>query len=175
MNDFKSQKALRLTPETLAAQVLDGDNLHNLLSFVKTLRSNGLKIKLAAKNAWEIIVSKPASNYTNNQILRRLRINPDDKSWSVSLHYFTGYKDHVKDDETIKFVWDNLYNKVCHNKDCASIKDMYVFDKKFSSMCCNEQIRILNPSDKELKHAETLIMTAKHIVENKAPCKRLNL
>jgi hypothetical protein len=163
MSDFKTQKALKLKPETLAAQVLDGEKLKNLLDLVEFLNTNGLKLRLAAKNAWEVVVRNPENTLTQNQILRRLRVDPENKTWSVSLHYFPEYTEHITDAELINFVWDNLHSKICH-QNCKNIKTRSFFGKEFDSMCCNEQIRILNPSGKGLEYAKTLIMTAKTIV-----------
>ena len=165
MSDFKTQKAIKLTPETLAEQVLDGEHLQNLLDLVGFLHTNGLKLKLAAKNAWEVVVRNPKNSLTWNQILRRLRVEPENKIWSVSLHYFPEYTEYITDAELIDFVWDNLNSKNCH-PNCANIKTRNFFGKDFENMCCNEQIMILNPSGKRLEYAKILIMAAKKIVEN---------
>ncbi|MCL2284737.1 MAG: hypothetical protein FWC32_00055 [Firmicutes bacterium] len=181
MSNFKTQKALKLKPETLAKQVFEGEELQNILDFVQFLRANGMKPKLAAFNAWEVVVSKQNANYTNNQILRRLRIDPEQKTWSVNLHYFAKYADHIIDETVINFVWCNLYNKRCNRSaknpdcNCRAIKSMMIFSKTFDNMCCNEQIRITNPSAKELEYIKELVSVAKNIVENKVATRQLDL
>ena len=167
MSDFKTQKALKLKPETLATQVLDGEKTQNLLDLVDFLQDNKLNLKLAAKNAWEVIINNKNNTHTGNQILRRLRIHPESRTWSVNLHYFPEYIDYITDAELINFVWDNIYYKRCHGENCASIAERDIFGKKFGNMCCNEQISVSNLSGKELEHIKTLVITAKRIIENR--------
>ena len=124
-----------------------------------------MNLRLAAKYAWEVVVRNPINNHTNSQVLRRLRIDPENKIWSVSFHYFQEYTEHITDTELINFVWDNLRGNVCR-QNCYKIKTRSFFGKDFDNMCCCEQIRVLNPSGKCLEHIKILVMTAKNIIEN---------
>ena len=185
MLDFKTQKALKLQPETVATQVLDGENIQNLLDFVDFLQTNDLKLKLAAKYAWEIVIYYQANiqSYRHSfKILRRLRMDIENKTWSISLDYYPQFADYITSNELKNFVWSKLYNKRCalsaENPDCICghgwIVDRDILGKKFDNMCCNEQIKIINPSAKELEHVKVLIMTTKLIVENEIAAKKQN-
>ena len=165
MFDYKTQKALKLKPEIFATQIVDDEQSQNLLDLVEFLNTHKLKLRLAAKNAWEVVVRNPNNSHTNNQVLRRLRIDHENKLWSASFHYFQEYVEHITDTELINFIWDNLRSTVCR-QNCYKIKTRNFFGKDFDNMCCCEQIKVINPSEKELEYIKVLIITAKNIIES---------
>ena len=160
----KEQKILKPTPEVIAAEVLDEDMQKDVAYLCESLRTNGLRIKWVMKNSWEVAVQKM-------QILCRIRINPAEKSWYVTLHLFPEYNDYITDEELHSFVWNNLGGSGCdalntHAK-CERKKNttFNIFGKMCENQCCNSQIKIMNPTGKALEYAKILILTARDIAK----------
>jgi len=156
-------------PVTVATGFLSDDKLRNLINFIEFLHVNEYKLRWRSSNAWEIKIH-------NTQILRRLRVNTEEKNWFVNLHFFWEYNNHITDDELINFVWSNIRHNQCHHKttNCQNYSTINILGKKFDMTCCVGQITIFNPAGKELKYAKELVSIAKVIVENAAIEKRID-
>ena len=162
----KEQKSLKPIPEVIAAEALSEDMQKDVAYLCEPLRTNGLRIKWVMKNSWEVAIQKM-------QILRRIRINPAEKNWYVTLHFFPEYNDYITDGELHKFVWYNLGGSGCdalntHAK-CERKKNMTfnIFGRMCENQCCNSQIKIMNPTEKALEYTKTLILTARDIANAK--------
>jgi len=162
----KEQKLLKPTPETIATEILGADMQKDVINLCDCMRDNNLRIKWVGKNGWEVATNKM-------QVLRRIRINPIDKNWYVTLHFFSEYNEYLIDESIHDFVWSNLGGSGCdalntHEK-CIRKKNMTfdMFGKMCENQCCNSQIRIMNPSGKDLEYTKTLILTARNIAEAK--------
>jgi len=160
----KEQRLLKPTPETIAAEILGADMQKDVISLCDCMRDHDLRIKWVGKNGWEVAKNKM-------QILRRIRINPVDKNWYVTLHFFPKYNEYLTDAAIHDFVWSNLGGSGCdalttHEK-CTRKKNMTfnMFGKMCEKQCCNSQIKIMNPSGKALEYTKTLILTAKAMAE----------
>ena len=155
----KEQKLLQPTPEVISAEIFSEDIKKDIANLCESLRSNGLRIKWVMKNSWEVA-------YKKVQILRRIRINPEEKNWYVTLHFFPQYNDYITDEEIHNFVWNNLGGTGCDalkNADvanCGHNLSFNIFGKICEKQCCNSQIKIVNPTAKALEHTKTLILTA---------------
>ena len=161
----KEQKPLKATPEIIAAEVLSEDMQKNVADLCESMRSNNLRIKWVGRNSWEVAVQKM-------QILRRIRINPAEKSWYVTLHFFPQYNEYITDEAIHNFVWGNLGGTGCDalNTDvskCGHNRVIDMFGKMCSNQCCNSQIKIVSPTGKALEHTKTLILTARDIAQAK--------
>jgi len=160
----KEQKLLKPTPEAIAAEILDADMQRDVASLCDCMRNNNLRIKWVGKNGWEVATNK-------KQVLRRIRINPVDKSWYVTLHFFPEYNEYLTDAAMHDFVWSNLGGSGCdalttHEK-CIRKKNMTfnMFGKMCENQCCNSQIKIMNPSGASLEHTKILTLTARDIAK----------
>ncbi|MCL2361331.1 MAG: hypothetical protein FWC73_05920 [Defluviitaleaceae bacterium] len=168
MSETKNQKNKKPTPEEIATDFLEGQRLKDCLMFIEFLRSNNLPPRWIATNAWEVKPHKyKILGQLTSQILRRLRINKEEKSWSVSFHYYSQYNEYVADDGMRQLITRSLYVKrrFCHGEGCRATVDLNVFGKIFNKMCCNEQIMIVNPSGEDLEHTKNLLLLTKEIVE----------
>ena len=147
------------TPQIIAAEFLTDDLLNDFTDFLTFLQTNKLKPHWIAKNAWEVKIK-------NFQILRRLRINSEHKNWSINLHFYNGYNEHIINDEFKEFIWANLCQNICHNNaNCRHYSTIQFFGKNFTKMCCCGQITISNPTGKEMEFSKELILITKTIVE----------
>ena len=158
----KEQKLLKPTPETIAAEVLNGDAQKDIADLCDYIRMNNLQIKWVGKNGWEVATK-------GMQILRRIRINPIDKYWYVTLHFFPQYNYYLTNEEVHEFVWNNLGGSGCdalntHDK-CLRKNNMTfnIFGKMCGNQCCNSIIKVMNPTGKALAYTKTLILTARDI------------
>jgi len=153
-------KTKKPEPAGVAAEYLSFNDFNNFINFLDFLQANSLKPRWIAKNAWEVKIN-------NNQILRRLRINPEEKTWSVNLHFFWGYNEKITDDELKYFVWSNLrHNRCPHDAgNCRNYSTIDILGKPFDKMCCVGQITIINPAGKALEHTKELVLKAKAIIE----------
>jgi len=161
----KEQKAIKPTPEIIAAEVLSEDMQKDVANLCEFLRSSNLRIKWVGKNGWEVAVQKM-------QILRRIRINSEEKNWYVTLHFFPQYNEHITDEETHNFVWSNLGGTGCDAlrtdiSKCGHNRIIDMFGKMCENQCCNSQIKVVNPTGKALEHTKTLILTARDIAQVK--------
>ena len=159
---------IKPAPEAVANEFLTGVNLRSCLSFIDFLNSEKYPPRWIAKNAWEVKPNRfKILGQLKSQILRRLRINPDEKNWSVSFHYNPEYNELITDEEMQKFITANIRNKrnACHGEDCGAYIDLNVFGKIYNEMCCNEQIQITNPSGKEVEYIKELFLLTKEITE----------
>jgi hypothetical protein len=159
----KEQKLLKPTPEAIAVEVLNVDAQKDIADLCDCMRTNNLRIKWVGKNGWEVALNKM-------QILRRIRINPIDKYWYVTLHFFPQYNDYLTNKQVHDFVWDNLGGFGCDalntgGTKCSGYmsKTFNIFGKMCENQCCNSQIKIINPTGKALEHTKTLILTARAI------------
>ena len=159
MLDAKEVKKPEL--KTVAADFLSEDKLNDFLNFTEFLQENRLMPRWVAKNAWEVKIS-------GQQILRRLRINTDEKIWTVNLHFFWKYNEYITDDDLKNFVWNNLRHNRCQHEtqNCRNYSTIDILGKNFNKMCCVGQITVINPSGKALEYTKELILTAKKIIEN---------
>jgi len=159
----KEQKLLKPTPEAIAAEVLSEDMQKDVAKLCDCIRANNLRIKWVGKNGWEVSARK-------TQILRRIRINPAENNWYVTLHFFQQYNDYLTDEEIHNFVWNNLGGMGCDalntgGPKCKGYmsKTFNMFGKMCENQCCNSQIKIMSPTEKALEHTKTLILTARDI------------
>jgi hypothetical protein len=160
----KEQKLLKPTPETIAEEILSAEMQKNIASLCDCMKDNNLKIKWVGKNGWEVALKKM-------QILRRIRINPLEKNWYVTLHFFPQYNNYLTDENIRHFVWDNLGGTGCDALNTGGAKcsgymnqAFNMFGKICENQCCNSQIKILNPTGTALEHTKTLILAARDIV-----------
>jgi len=158
----KEQKLIKPTPETIAAEVLSENMQKDVADLCDCMRINNLRIKWVGKNGWEVATK-------GMQVLRRIRINPIDRNWYVTLHFFTQYNDCVTNEEVHEFAWNNLGGSGCdalntHDK-CVRKKNMTfnIFGKICEGQCCNSQIKVINPTGKALAYTKILILTARDI------------
>ena len=174
--DSKTQKLIKPMPELVGAEFLSEDKLINLTNLTEFLQANSLKLRWCSKDRWEIAILKSYQYQYYNQILRRLVLHEDDKNWSVVLHCFSDYDKYIIDDEFKNFMHDNIYRYRCDvnyglvsgddHRNCGAISNMNILGKTFERMCCNSQIRIVNPTDKALEYTKQLVLIAKKIVES---------
>ena len=140
----KEQKLIKPTPEVIAEEVFGEGVLADIKSLCDFIRLNDLRIKWVGKNGWGVECKKM-------QVLRRIRINPSDKDWYVTLHFFPQYNEHITDAEMHHFVWNNLGGFGCDalntggNK-CGNYMNLTfdMFGKACANQCCNSQIKIMN-------------------------------
>jgi len=162
----KEQKLLKPTPEFIATEALNEDMQMDVVNLCDFIKASNLKIRWVGKNGWEVAINK-------TQVLRRIRINPIDNEWYVTLHYFPQYNNCLTNEEIHNFVWNNLDGSGCdalntHEK-CIRKKNMTfnIFGKMCENQCCNSQIKIMNPTGKALEYTKTLILTAVNIAKAK--------
>ena len=161
----KEQKSLKPTPEVIAAEILSEDMQKDVANLCEAIRAENLRIKWVGRNDWEVAVQKM-------QVLRRIRINPAEKSWYVTLHFFPQYNEYVTDEELHNFVWSNLGGTGCDalNTDvskCGHNRIIDMFGRMCGNQCCNSQIKVVNPTGMALEHTKTLILTARDIAQMK--------
>ncbi|MCL2421202.1 MAG: hypothetical protein FWD03_05030 [Defluviitaleaceae bacterium] len=159
----KEQKLLKPAPETIAAEILSENMQNDVVELCDCIRTNNLRIKWVGKNGWEVAIRKM-------QILRRIRINPLEKNWYVTLHFFPQYNDYLTDKEIHNFVWNNLGGMGCDALNTGGTKcngymskAFNIFGRMCENQCCNSQIKIMNPTGKALEYTKTLILTARDI------------
>ena len=162
MSLYKDQKETKPKVEDVAAEILDGDKLKNLLNFLAFLKDNKMTPRWQSYNSWKVTYKNKSMCYVN--------LNERDKVWMIRLSqftrdgWFTNYDNYFTDEELKKFILDNINPPPCVERGCNGRQNMTIFGKHFDKVCNCWPLRFINLEDAELEFSKKLILTIKKFI-----------
>jgi len=168
---FKKQKAIKPTPEDIAGEIENGDDLRNLMDFLGFLRENKLSPRWQSSNTWSV-------RYRNKAVCH-LRVNYNEKGWRVSNRHFVwekwfeGDDKYITDDDLKGFILDNIRGPVCVNTGCKGVENVTIMGKGFDSVCGCWPHSVLNPGGAEFDCLKKLILAIKAYIADFAAASKV--
>ena len=166
MSLYKSQKSAKPKVEDVAVELINGDNLENLMDFLKFLKDNKLTPRWQSCNSWSVRYKNKSVCYVN--------LNDREKVWMIRHSQFTrdnwfiDYDKYITDDELKKFILDNINAPLCVGRGCKGRQNITILGKHFDSVCNCWPLTLKNPNGASLECAKKLILVIKSFIADLA-------
>lgn len=159
---YKKQKELKPKAEDVAAKLIDGNNLKNLMNFLEFLKDNKLTPRWQSSNSWKVTYKNKSVCYVN--------LNDREKFWMIRHSQFTrdqwfkDYDEYIENNELKEFVLGHINAPICVGRGCKGRENMTILGKHFDSVCNCWPLTVKNADGAILENSKKLVLTIKNFI-----------